>query len=85
MTDLPEGVETAIKQAVSAQTNVDVEEIEILEAEEQEWPNACLGLAEEGEVCAEVITPGWEVRVEAGGEEYVYRTDEEGTTIRREE
>lgn len=52
---------------------------------EKEWPNSCLGLAEEGEMCAEVITPGYEVVVEAAGKIYTYRTNREGSVIRRAE
>lgn len=83
--DLPSDVETRAKEALSARTGVAVEEIEVVEAEQREWPDACLGLAEEGEACAEVITPGWEITLRAGGEEYVFRTDEMADVIRMEE
>jgi hypothetical protein len=83
--ELPNDVEAAVKELVSAETGVSVEEIQVVEAEEREWPNACLGLAEEGEACAQVITPGWRVRLRAGGETYVLRTDAEGSAIRLEE
>lgn len=84
-TDLPDDVAMAAKEALSAETGVAVEEIEVMEAEEREWPDACLGLAEEGEACAQVITPGWRVTLRAEGETYVLRTDEEGTAVRMEE
>jgi hypothetical protein len=83
--DLPSEVETRVKEALSARTGVAVEEIEVVKAEHREWSNACLGLAEEGEACAEVITPGWEITLRAAGEEYVFRTDEAGDVIRMEE
>lgn len=83
--DLPQDVETAVKEALSVETGVPTDEIEVVAVEQEDWPNACLGLAEEGEACAEVITPGYEVTLRAEGEEYVFRTDEEGTTIRMEE
>lgn len=82
--ELPSGVQMAVKEALSAQTGVAVEEIEVVEAEQREWPDACLGLGEEGEACAQVITPGWEITLLAGGEEYVFRTDEDGGVIRME-
>lgn len=83
--DLPSEVETRVKEALSARTGVAVEEIEVVEAQQSEWPDACLGLAEEGEACAEVITPGWEITLRAAGEEYVFRTDETADVIRMEE
>jgi hypothetical protein len=51
---------------------------------EMEWPNACLGLAEEDEMCAEVITPGYQIVVEVGGDSYTYRTDMTGGVVRPE-
>ena len=52
-------------------------EIDTVSVTPQEWPDACLGLAESGELCAQVITPGYEVvlvLVEQGFT-YTYRTD----------
>jgi hypothetical protein len=49
-----------------------------------DWPNACLGLEEEGEMCAQVLTPGWRVILSAAGEQYTFRTDEEGQVVRQE-
>ena len=83
--ELPADVEAAAKQVVSARTGVSVEEIEVISAEEEEWPDACLGLAGEDEVCAQVITPGWRVTLTADGEEYVVRTDQNGSAVRVEE
>lgn len=83
--ELPSGVETAVKEALSSQIDVPVEEIEVVEAEQREWSDACLGLGKADEACAQVITPGWEITVRAGGEEYVFRTDEEGDAIRMEQ
>lgn len=83
--ELPADVEAAAKEVVSARTGVPVEEIEVTSAEEEEWPDACLGLADEDELCAEVITPGWRVTLTADGEEYVVRTDQNGSAVRVEE
>lgn len=83
-TGLPGDVETAVKETLSARTGVAVEEIEVVEAEQRDWPDACLGLAEEGEMCAQVITPGWKVTARADGETYVLHTNEDGTVIRME-
>jgi hypothetical protein len=47
----------------------------------QEWPDACLGLEIEEQLCAQVITPGYRVSLEYQGRDYVYRTDREGNTV----
>lgn len=84
-TQLPEDVEMAVKEALSARIGGSVDEIDVVRARQVEWPDACLGLAEEGEACAEVITPGWEVTLRANGQEYVFHTNEEGSAVRMEE
>jgi hypothetical protein len=63
---------------------LDPGELIVLDYAPAEWPDACLGLPEADEMCAGVITPGWQVVLEAGGAEYRLRTDELGTVIREE-
>lgn len=41
--------------------------------EEVEFPDAALGAPVEDEMSAQVITPGWRIRLEAGNESYEYR------------
>jgi len=56
--------------------------IRITSFEQIEWADACLGLAAADEVCAQAITPGWRVRLEANGRDYEARTDESATSVR---
>ena len=49
-----------------------------------EWPDACLGLPQAGEACAEVSTPGWRVTLRIGDQAYGLRSDELGSTVRLE-
>ncbi len=51
-------------------------------AEEHAWPDSCLGLAKSGEVCTQVMTPGFEIILLVNGKEYRYRTNNDGTVIR---
>jgi len=50
----------------------------IVTSEYVEWPNSCLGVETEGVVCAEVITPGFKIVAEAGGQQVEYHTDIKG-------
>lgn len=52
-----------------------VEENEILEGsvEETEFPDAALGAPVEDEMSAQVITPGWRIRLTARNKSYEYR------------
>ena len=64
----------------------DLGEIDTVTVTPQQWPDACLGLAGPEEVCAQVITSGFEVvllLVDAGSL-YTYRTDD-GTQTRLQE
>lgn len=81
--DLPPRAVLQAMDQLSDSLGVDVQNIEIVEVEQMDWPDACLGLANEGEVCAQVITPGFRVVFEVGGQQYVFRTDREGEVIRR--
>lgn len=79
--DIPMAVETA-RQQVATTLGVDITQVQITSIQPQEWLDACLELPDEGEACAQVITPGYEVRMVVNEQEYVVRTDELGQTIR---
>lgn len=83
-TDAPPEVEQAAMMELSDQTGIAMEDMEVVRAVSREWPDACLGLPEPEEQCAEVLTAGWQVTVAAEGEEYVLRTDDLGTVVRME-
>lgn len=80
---VPEAVEAARKMA-SETYNIPGGETIVMSAFEREWPDSCLGLANEDEMCAQVITPGYEVVVKAGQGEYTYRTNSDGSQIRED-
>lgn len=78
----PQAVLEAVNQ-LSEELGVSVQDIEIREFEQVEWPNACLGIPQEGQACAEVITPGFRVALEVNGEAYEVRSNLDGTVIVR--
>jgi hypothetical protein len=47
-----------------------------------DWPDGCLGVAEEGMMCTQVITPGFQIILEADGKVVEYRTNEDGSQVR---
>jgi hypothetical protein len=75
----------AVRVAAADRAGVGEDEVDISLFEEAEWPDACLGLAAEDEMCAQVIVPGFRVMAEAGGTVLTYRTNADGTMIRLEE
>lgn len=56
----------------------------VTSAFEREWSDSCLGLGGPAESCLQAITPGYEVTVTANGREYIYRTNQDGSSIREE-
>lgn len=80
---LPEAV-SKVKKLVAETYNVAEGNVIVITAFEKEWTDSCLGLGEAHESCALVITPGYEVAVQAGGKSYTYRTDINGSQIRLE-
>jgi len=50
----------------------------LLSVERVSWPDACLGAARPGEICAQVITPGYRVELERDGERIEYHASRAG-------
>lgn len=73
---------TAAREALAAQLNVSADTIQVTSVEAAEWPDACLGVTNPDEMCAAVITPGYIVMLEAGGQAYTYHTDATGNAVK---
>jgi len=58
------------------------DDIQVISTEAMEFSDACLGLGRADESCAQVITPGYVVKLSASGQEYEARTNENGTVVR---
>jgi hypothetical protein len=74
----------AAEKELSNSLGVPVNEIDLVSYERAEWPDSCLGLAKPGEQCLQAITPGWRVVLSAKGQQYVFRTDQDGDIVRQE-
>lgn len=85
---LPESVQTAVLDATAANTEAESAVFEIVSAEEETWPDGCLGLPQPDEICTQALVPGWRVKVEAslpgGVVQFTYRTDDTGEQVRFE-
>jgi heat shock protein HslJ len=72
----------AAQQWLASQLNVALEQVKIINIEQAQWSDSCLGLGKPNESCAQVITPGWKAVFEVNGTTYEVRTDESGSDIR---
>jgi hypothetical protein len=81
-TGTPVAAATAARVALASRLGVTTDQVAIVSTEQVEWSDACLGAAAEGELCAQVITPGYRIVLEANGQEHEVHTDESGRRVR---
>lgn len=77
---LGEAEEAVIKQ-LAANLGLEESDISVLTSEETEFGDACLDVAMEGVLCAQVMTPGRTIVLEANDVQYEYHTSEDGSRI----
>ena len=75
------GAALSARQVLAARLGIKMEDVNIASIQPQEWPDACLGLAEAGQVCAQMVTPGYLVTLKAKDDLYEYRTDRTGSLV----
>lgn len=80
---VPDAV-AAVKKHVAEKSGVSEGLVIVLTAYEKDWSDGCLGLGGPSESCLFAITPGYEVTVQVKGTEQKYRTNADGSEIRRE-
>jgi hypothetical protein len=60
---------------VAARLDVKEEAITVVSVERVDWSDSCLGIDHTDVACAEVITPGFRIFLEANGQKFEYHTD----------
>ncbi len=77
-----EGVPSSLLEPVlldaASRTGVEVGQVTVLSAELRDWPDGALGCPAPGMLYTQVITPGYQVVIEAGGEQLDYRMNRRG-------
>ncbi len=76
-TPAPTAVQSA-QQALAQLLGVNVQDVQIVSTEQVDWPDACLGLSFPGQMCAQMVTPGYKVTLDVAGQHYEYHTDMDG-------
>ena len=82
--DIPPGSEQAVAAAIedlTEQSGTPADEIAIVSVEPVEWSDASLGCPQEGMMYAQVITPGFLIILEAGGQQYEYHANQRDTVV----
>jgi hypothetical protein len=71
------------RDALARRLDVDSEQVSIVSVEAVDWPDASLGCPEPGKLYAQVITPGYRIVLETGGERHEYHSDSEAKQVIR--
>jgi hypothetical protein len=78
--DLPPNVQELVEKArvdLSKRLDISVVDISLESVEAVEWRDSSLGCPKPGVSYLQVITPGYRLRLQAGGQLYEYHTDEQ--------
>lgn len=70
----PSAVARAIDD-LAGRLDASTEEIEVQGVTRVTWPDACLGAAQPGEACAQVLTDGFRIILSVEGRAYEYHSD----------
>lgn len=75
-------VVTLAVNALAGELRLPADEVEVLQVEPKEWPNAGLGCQEPGKAYLEAITPGYSILLGARGKQYEYHSDRMKMVVR---
>lgn len=78
----PQDPGEAARADLAARFGAPIEDVEIVSTTAMDWPDSCLGVAAAGEVCAQVVTPGFEITLAFGDGQFIYHTNQDGTVVR---
>ena len=69
------------REFLANELGITPDQIEVVSVEATEWPDSCLGVVIPDTMCAEVITPGYKIILQAQGRDRELHTDETGRNI----
>lgn len=71
----------AAREALAARLNQVDEAVDVIDAEAAEWPTAAMGCPEPDRIYAQVITPGYSIRLKTAGEVYEVHVSKRGQVV----
>ncbi|NEQ43983.1 MAG: hypothetical protein F6K00_10660 [Leptolyngbya sp. SIOISBB] len=80
---VPEQVSDRVLAQASQELQLPINELSILRVNQETWLDGCLGLGRPDEGCLQALVPGWQLEVVHQNQSDFYRTDNDGTAIRR--
>jgi hypothetical protein len=67
--------------ALSESSSLPLDQITFVSTEAVDWPDSCVGVVRAGMGCAQAITPGFRIILEAKGFRYEYHTNQAGSVV----
>ncbi len=77
---LPQPVILAV-EAAAVEAGVDRDDVQVLSFSQRDWPSAALGCPKPGFSYPQVVTPGYDILIRAGGREYNYHSNLRTTVV----
>ncbi len=71
----------AVRKYLASMLGIDAGQISVVSDAEVEWPDSCLGAQPSGMLCAQIVTPGHLIVLEANHVQYEYHTNDDGSEI----
>ena len=68
-------------QEVAGKYNIPVDQIHITSTEAATWPSGCLGVVIPGVMCTDAIVEGFNIKLEANGQQFEIHTNQDGTSV----
>lgn len=72
---------SAARKALADRLGIALDDVSVVESDAVDWPDSSLGCPQPGYDYLQVITPGYRVILEALGQRYDYRTDDESHAV----
>ncbi|MFT3895102.1 MAG: hypothetical protein QM730_26045 [Anaerolineales bacterium] len=79
--DLSGAVEDSLIEQLAQNLGLEKNDISVVSSNEIEFPDACMGVAMPEIMCAQVVTPGRIIVLEAKGIQYEYHTSADGARV----
>jgi hypothetical protein len=74
-------LEQIVIKQLAANLGLQESDISVVSSTTIEFNDACMGVAMEGVMCAQMVTPGHIIVLEANGVQYEYHTNEDGSRV----
>jgi hypothetical protein len=80
--DLSSAAALAAQHALAKRLGISENAAAITSIERIDWPDSCIGAPSPNEMCAQMVTPGYQVKLTADGTVYYYDTNLDGSDVR---